>query len=358
MAEGVKQSAIDTLYSGYVGQGEKVEEFENAIAAFVKHHGVCAVNSGTSALSLAYNIIKQATNGKEVLTTPLTCMATNIPLVTNGFAPKWVDVDPKTCNIDLVDLRRKLTKDTCAVVVVHWGGYPVDLDELEKINREFYGMYSRRFVVVEDAAHAFGSVYKDAMIGSHGSDFCAFSFGPIKHLTTTDGGCLMTLNGEKLRIARSLRWYGINRDSRDAPVYTPGFKYNMNDVAASIGIENLKNIPKTLEITRRNAKMLRSGLASVPGLTLLEESPGFESSYWLFTIKVDRVKEFQTKMKSLGIESGPVHTRNDHAACFYMQRAFLPGMDELQKTMTCIPCGWWMAEDDVQYVIESIKSGW
>jgi dTDP-4-amino-4,6-dideoxygalactose transaminase len=367
MAPTVMESLSAVLNSGYIGQGPKVDEFEKLISDYIGNHYVNAVNSGTSALHLALHMLRDECLGAgrdEVLTTPLTCTATNFPIVANGFKIKWVDLDPLTCNLDLTDLRRKLSPKTAAIMVVHWGGYPVDLDELVSIQNECGSLYHFVPTVIEDCAHAFGSTYKGRPLGhSYYRNFCMFSFQAIKHLTTGDGGALVSPSDYYHRRAKLLRWYGLDRTSSvdfrcEQNIKEWGFKFHMNDIAATIGIENFKHIENIVSTHRDNAAFLRRELAHMNGITLLKEECNRNSSYWVFTIRVERRDDFMRKMKEHGIGVSRVHDRNDKHECLREFRSPLPNTDLVCSDMCCIPCGWWVTPEDREYIVNCIKEGW
>jgi len=197
MAEEACNAVAGVLRSGYIGEGPKVKEFEEKIRKFLvpgrPHRGVLAMNSATSAEHLTYHIIKtdKGLSGHEVLTTPLTCTATNWPILANGLDIKWVDVDPHTMNIDLDDLERKITRDTLAITVVHWGGYPVDMKRLANIRDKAHIEFGIYPTIIQDCAHALGSTLHNHSLANWG-DFATYSFQAIKHLTCGDGGALVT----------------------------------------------------------------------------------------------------------------------------------------------------------------------
>ena len=168
MADDAAPNLGEVLQSGYIGQGAKVEEFEEELHEFLGAPYLATLNSATSALHLALHLVKTACPTKtEVLTIPLTCTATNFPIVANGLVPKWVDTDPLTCNIDVIDLRRKVSEKTLAIMIVHWGGYPCDLNAIKDIQHECEGLYGYRPPVIEDCAHAFGATYDGKLLGNH-----------------------------------------------------------------------------------------------------------------------------------------------------------------------------------------------
>jgi len=371
MSKNAKHSVSTVLDSGYIGQGPKVDEFENKLKDVFKSDYVATTNSATSAEHLAMNLLKKP-HGKwtgmseddEILTTPLTCTATNWPIVSNGFKIKWVDVDPTTLNMDLDDLARKITKKTKAIMVVHWGGYPVDLDRLKEIQDSTFKKFGFKPAVIEDCAHAFGSKFKGQPIGSHGN-ICTFSFQAIKHLTSVDGGALILPYLELYNRAKLLRWYGIDRESNrkdfrcEADIPEVGFKFHMNDVNATIGLENLKDVQKeVIDKHISNGKYYDKELQGVDGVTLLDRDTRMESTYWIYSMLVERKQDFMDKMKECGIMVSQVHERNDIHSCVSEYSTHLPSLDKITPKLISIPVGWWVTEEDRKYIVDCIKSGW
>lgn len=361
MSEDVIQPVNEVLLSGYVGQGPKVDEFETILGDYFGNPHVNAVNSCTSGLHLALQMVKDEVR-KEILTTPQTCTATNLAIVANELKIKWVDVDLNTCNLDLTDLRRKINPNTLAIMLVHWGGYPVDLDEVKDIQDQCFQLYGHRPPVIEDCAHAFGSSYKGKLLGNHGN-ICVFSFQAIKHLTTCDGGCIVSPDDGFHKRAKLLRWYGLDRTSsadfrcqQDIEEY--GFKFHMNDLNAVIGIENFKHIESILQKHVDNAKYYYSELKDCDGVKLLENKPDRTSTSWIFTLLVDKRDDFIKWMKECGVEVSRVHDRNDKHSCLKEFKVPLPNTDLLASQMICIPCGWWVNDEDRTYIVECIKKGW
>lgn len=218
MSAAAPAAAARVLGSGRIGQGTEVDEFERELAGRIGNPRVATVNSATSGLQLAVHMVAggPASAGHahdpegEVLSTPLTMEATNWAILANGLRIRWVDVDPATLNVDLDDLARKISPRTRAIMVVHFAGYPVDLDRLAAILDEAEARFGFRPAVIEDSAHAWGATYRGTPIGTHGN-ICVFSFQAIKHLTSGDGGALVLPTDELHRRARLLRWFGIDR---------------------------------------------------------------------------------------------------------------------------------------------------
>ena len=383
MANETSEEVSKVLMSGFIGQGPKVEDFESLLKGYFNNSNVVTTNAATSAEHIALHMLKRPEKNvkgyhgvafvenqwdgigpeDEVLTTPLTCTATNWPILANGMKLKWVDVDPNTCNMDLDDLERKISPTTKVIMVVHWGGYPVDLDRLKEIQEKAYQLYGFKPVVIEDCAHAFGSTYKGTKIGSHGN-ICTFSFQAIKHLTTGDGGCAIFPYENQAKRAKLLRWYGINREDNrkdfrcESDISEYGFKFHMNDINATIGINNLPGVKLNINTTIDNANFYNQELADVSGVTLLENKSDRQSSYWIYTMKVERQQDFMDKMKECNIMVSRVHERNDIHSCMSEFKTDLPNLDKLVKEMICIPVGWWVTPEDRQYIVDCIKSGW
>lgn len=383
MSKKASKEASKIINSGYIGQGPVVEQFEEDLRHKIYSEFVVTTNSATSAEHIAIRMLKNPSEEKEVfeygyvtktwpgiqegdeaLCTPLTCTATNWPVLANGMKIKWVDIDPNNLNIDLDDLERKLSPTTKIIYVVHWGGYPIDLDRVKKIQDKCYNLYGFRPAVIEDCAHSLGSKYKGKPLGSHGN-FATFSFQAIKHLTSVDGGMLVCPNEKFYKRAKLLRWYGIDRDDNrkdfrcenDIPEW--GYKMHMNDVNAAIGLANLKEVDeKVLSKVKSNANYYNEQLKDAKGVTLLENKDGYESAYWIYTIKVERQDDFMRAMQKKGIMVSRVHERNDKHTCVKEYRSALPNLDKIVKEMICIPVGWWVTKEQREYIVESIKQGW
>jgi dTDP-4-amino-4,6-dideoxygalactose transaminase len=289
MADEAKRNVADVLDSGFIGQGPKVEEFERLLREKLGVPYINTINSATSGLQLAIHLIKSDFGpDDEILSTPLTCTVTNFAILANNIKIKWVDVDPDTCNMDHRDLARKISPKTKAIMLVHWGGMACDLQYVEIVTKRCQDMFGFKPHIIEDCAHAWGSKFNDKLIGTHGN-FSVFSFQAIKHLTTGDGGALICPNDEYHRRAKLLRWYGLDRNSSadfrcEQNIQEWGFKYHMNDIAASIGISNLHQIDPVVDAHRSNGKFFQKELANVPGVKLLKVEPNCDPSYWVFTL--------------------------------------------------------------------------
>lgn len=352
MSPSVMDPLREVLFSGYVTQGPKVDELETKLSGFLNHPYVATVNSGTSALHLALDL-SNVKAGDEVISTPMTCTATNWPILSHNAKIVWADIDPKTGNIDPKKIKESITKRTKAIMIVDWGGYPCDIDEIKKI--------ASGIPVIEDAAHAFGALYKNRMVGQT-ADYTCFSFQAIKHLTTVDGGALTVQSKSDYEKAVLLRYFGIDRKNRskdyriEKDVYSLGYKFHMNDVAASIGLENFKHTGNILRSHRENAEFYKNELAGLRKINLLSEKKGYQSSYWIFTMLVDNPERFSDFMKERNVMASQVHRRNDNHPITKPFIKPLPGVDEFTKHMVCIPVGWWVSKKDREYIADIVKA--
>ena len=383
MAETASEEVGKVLKSGYIGQGPKVDEFENQLKQHFNHDYVTTVNAGTSALHLALHLLKKSNKenvnvtgfggyqsfwpgleeGDEVLATPMTCTASNWPILANGLKIKWVDIDPETLNMDLDDLERKITPKTKVIMLVHWGGYPNDLDRIKEIQEKSYRLYGFKPAVIEDGAHSFGSKYKGKPIGTHGN-LTMYSLQAIKHITSVDGGLLLSPHKKLNDRARLIRWYGIDRDGDrkdfrcEADIEEWGFKFHMNDVCATVGIENLKHFDTIVNRHKENAKFYDEQLKDIDGVTLLKREEGHDSAFWIYSILVENRDGFYKHMHENGIAVSQVHERNDKHTCVREFVSNLPNLERTISKVVSIPVGWWVSDEDREYIVETIKRGW
>ena len=376
MSDDVMDPVTSVLKSGFLTEGPQVEKFERALKDYIGVENLLTINSATSGLTLALRLLIEEDEKAEwpgfdkendiVLTPALTCFATNASILANNCNIKWIDTDNTTANVSVKDISTKLNRHTKVVYIVHWGGYPVDLNALKNLQDLHYQKYGYRFMIVEDCAHAFGATYDGKMLGNHGN-ICVYSFQAIKYLTAGDGGAIILPNERLYQRCKLLRWFGIDRNQRnynrkdlrmEHDIMEWGYKFHMNDINATIGLYNLPHIAELIRKNRQNNTFLRKELSEVEDITLLEQSENRETAAWLFTMRVKRKSEFIEKLKSNGIATSQVHNRNDLNTCVFQYQCELPNIDELEQDMICIPVGWWLSKDDLEYIVTTIKSGW
>lgn len=355
--EGAAQRVADTLATRWIGQGPQVDTFEQRFAEhFCGDHAPLAVGSGTDALHLAY-LLAGIGPGDEVVTPVFTCTATNIPLRYLGATPVFADIEPSSLNIDVDHVRSLMNDRTRAIVCVDYGGLPCDLSGLREVADEF------GVPLIEDAAQALGATFEGAPIGSI-ADFTIFSFQAIKHITTGDGGLLSIRDTSLVPDARSLRWFGINREKKQLGVWENditllGYKYQMTDIGAAMGHAGLDEFDRTLAFRRELFDRYVAGLRGLPDVEILSlPDERREHAAWLFTIAVDERRSLQRKLFDRGIESNQVHYRNDRYSIFGQRRSNLPAMDAMEERYLVLPLHTRMTLSDVDRVCATIGEGW
>lgn len=393
MAPTVGDAVTKTLYSNFVGQGPKVEEFEANLKDYFNNNRLVTLNSATSGEHLALRLLQQPSKsfvhdgmgqlvsgwpglnkGDTILASPLTCLASNSVIIFDGYKVKWVDIDTNTLNMDLDDLARKITPETKVIMLPLWGGMPVNMTKLQRIQDDAAKMYGFRPAVIIDAAHAMGSYFNHKLVCNFGH-ITSYSLQAIKHVTSIDGGVLVLPHQELTECAKLLRWYGLSRaESRidfrsDNDVAEIGTKWHMNDVNASIGIENFRHVHEITDKHRENAKFFNTELSQpgkfirgnpvpIDGVTLLNTTANSDSSYWIYTILVEHRDDFMLMMADAGIQVSRVHERTDKHSVFKEFRSQLPNLESIIDNYVCIPVHHGVGEEERSYIVEQIKKGW
>jgi perosamine synthetase len=342
----------DVLYSGRISEGEPVYEFERKFSGFVGLPNVLSFYSGTAALHTAL-ILAGVQPGDEVISTAMTAEPTNMAIRHAGGKIVWADVDPANGNLTAPSIADRVTARTRAIMVVHYGGIPAPMDAIRAV-AERSGI-----PVIEDAAHALGARYANHSIGAD-SAYTMFSLQAIKHMTTVDGGMLACKDPNDLPKGRRLRWFGIDRHASrtEVDVGCVGYKYHMNNVNATIGLAQLDHISPILERHIANGRHFDTALRGIPGLDLCRWDEQAEPSYWFYTVLAERRDNLARCLADHGIESSQAHKRNDLHSVFLSSRCELPGLDSFYSRMLHIPCGWWVSDEDRDFIIAAIRAGW
>jgi len=340
----------EVLRSGWITSGPKVQEFEKQLSAYFGGRPVRTFNSGTCTMEIALRIAGIGP-GDEVITTPISWVATANVILEVGATPVFADIDPVTRNIDLDKVEAAVTPRTRAIIPVYLAGKPVDMDKL-------YGIAKKHNLrVIEDAAQAIGSSWKGKPIGSFG-DFVSFSFQANKNITTSEGGCLVLNNEEEARLAEKYRLQGVTRSGWDGiEVDVLGGKFNMTDIAAVIGLGQFEKLNDITAHRRKLAKhyfdTLGKDFEKSTGAQLPPED--YESTNWhLFQVVLpERITrpEFMEKMKEYNIGVG-FHYAPIHLFQLYRSRGFREGMfpeaERVGRRIVSLPMFYAMNEDDVE----------
>jgi len=338
---GTIDGVTDTLKTRWIGEGPKVKEFERQFSRYVGRP-CAAVGSCTDALHLSY-LLAGIGPGDEVIAPLFTCTATNIPLLYCGAKIRFCDVAADSLNMDLGHLRRLITERTKAIVVVHYGGMPVN-----------ESIFAEPFTIIEDCAQALG-----APVGVRG-DFACYSFQAVKHVTCGDGGMLV-LPAHLVDKVRRMRWFGIDRVAKLNGTWANditeiGYKYQMTDIAASMGLAGLALLDEQIQYRRDLRDSYVRGITDIDGIDVIDNDPS--SACWLMTVLVEKREDFRRKLLAEGIETDQVHYRNDRYSIFKESRGEFPNMDAVDDRYLCLPLHMGMTLADVWRICAVIRSGW
>lgn len=361
------REVVGVLKSNWIGTGPKTQEFEELFREYIGCDYAIALNSCTAALHLAL-IALGIGPGDEVITTPMTFAATANVIEHVGARPVFVDIEPSTLTIDTIKIEDKVTRMTKAILPVHFAGHPAEMGKIEKISKAY------RLSVVEDAAHAIESKYNGRKIGAI-SDFTAFSFYATKNITTAEGGMLTTRNRKMYEKIRILSLHGMTKDAwkryshrgivSHFEIFKPGFKYNMFDLQAALGINQMRNIKRLYERRKQIYKLYKKELSAVDGLSLPVERGDIVHSYHLFIVLLELAKlkisrdKFRTLLEERNIGTG-VHYISLHKQPFYKKKYGLKDSDfpvasTVSDRTLSLPLYNGLKDEEVMYIIECVK---
>lgn len=344
--------------TGWLGMGSTVKQFEDELKTFLGVKNVIAVNTGTSALHIALDSCG-VSEGDEVLVPSLTFVSSVQAIVACKAIPVFCDVYPDTLNINIEEVKRKITSRTKVIMPVHYGGLPCEMDELFRIAEE------KNIVVIEDAAHAFGSTYKGRKIGSFGNITC-FSFDPIKNITCGEGGAVVTNNNEIAQEIIKKRILGIDKDTWSRyknerswfyDVVTLGFRYHMSNINAAIGLVQLKKAHLFIEKKRRIVRQYDDAFRDLEGLELLYRNYE-ETAPFFYIVKVldGKRDELMEYLKENGIGSGVHYIPNHLQSYFKNYYVKLPVTEKVGQEIVTLPLYYDITDNDVRKVINGVRS--
>jgi perosamine synthetase len=294
-----------------------------------------------------------------VITTAQTFVATAMAILYAGARPVFADIQSHSPNLDPTDIERRITPRTKAILVVHYGGYPCDLDEINLLAARFH------LTVIEDAAQSLGAIYKGKAVGGC-ADFGAFSFQAIKQLTTGDGGMLLCRDEHDHQLAYRRRWFGIDRAGRtpsetgqpEWDITEVGYKYHMNDIAGAMGLAQLEFFEAALMRRRQLNRVYRNAFGGVTGLELLDEKPDRQGACWLFTVEVERRADFIRALRGRGIEAAVWHQRIDLNSVFGGLCEGLVNQTRFSDRQVSLPLRESLTDDEVSQIQRSVQMGW
>lgn len=356
------QAVIEVLKSDYLTTGPKVQEFEKTVAEYVGAKYAVAVSNGTAALH-ATCFAAGIKSGDEVITTPITFAASSNCVLYCGGKAVFADIEADTYNIDPNDIVRKITNKTKAIIPVHFAGQPCNMDKINEIAKQY------NLIVIEDAAHALGADYKGKKIGSI-SDMTIFSFHPVKHITTGEGGMITTNDKDLYDKLILFRTHGITRDSEfmthneGAWYYEQldlGFNYRITDIQCALGISQMKKLDRFVARRKEIANKYNQAFRDVQNIILPKQADNCNSSWHLYVIQIlnkDRKQVFN-KLRQLGIGVN-VHYIPVYKHPYYQNNGYnktaCANAENYYKHTISIPIFPKMTDKEVDYVIENIKA--
>jgi perosamine synthetase len=348
----------ETLKSGWVGLGPKTAEFESKFANFIGSNHAIGTNSCTAALHLALKVSNL--EGKEVITTPMTFISTNMAILYNNAIPVFCDIEHDTLNMDADKIESLISERTKALLAVHYGGHSCDMDKVLSLAKEYH------LLVIEDCAHASGAEYKGKKLGSLG-DFGCFSFHAVKNLAMGEGGAITTDDSAADGRLRKLRWMGISKDTwsredKDQKLYSwyysvdeIGYKYHMHDISAAIGLVQLKKLEQMNRRRKEIVDIYDEAFKDMEEIEVPPLKPYANSSCHNYVIKLDARDELNEYLKTKGISTGVHYIPNNHYRVFGQFRGETPVADRVWKRVLTLPVFPDLTEGEQQYVIEQIK---
>lgn len=359
------KEVIKVLKSDWLTQGPKIKEFEDALCKYTGAKYSVVVSSGTAALNIAC-LAADIKGDDEVITSPITFVASVNCILYCGGKPVFVDIQKDTVNIDPEEVKKKIDSNTKAIIPVHFAGHPCDLEEIKRIAKK------HDLLIIEDAAHALGAEYKNIKVGScRYSDMAILSFHPVKHITTGEGGAVLTNRKDLYEKLLLFRNHGITRDKKkmvktDGPWYYEmqelGLNYRLTDLQCALGISQLKKIDKFIERRRDIVSIYNKELSGVDEIILPIEKPYVKSSWHIYYIRLRdssrRRLIFKKLLKhGLGVQVHyiPVHLQPYYKEKFgYKVGDYLKAEDYYTSTIT-LPLYPKMTDNDIQYVIEVLN---
>lgn len=359
MAESAHAALKPVLESGQLAAGRQVAAFESRLAAWLGAREAVALGDASGALTLAL-YLSGVRPGDEVIASPLACAATLMPIANLFARPVWCDVDPHSGMPNPGHIAAVMTDKTRAILLYHWSGDVADVGGIKTLARQ------RGVKLVEDATEALGAEWNGHRLGGE-ADFTVYSFYATKHLTTGEGAALLAADPQTLQVARHLRRFGIdpaqlrlsNGDLNPAfDIPLAGFNFIMNEMAATLGLEQLPHADAIVARHRANGQYYEAALAGIPGLHLLQRRKDSVSGFWTYALCAERRDDLIRKLHACGIGAQRLHLRNDGYSCFGGVARQLPGMAAFDTQNLSIPCGWWVGDEERELVVECIRAGW
>lgn len=357
-------AVVDVLKSGWISTGPKNQEFEERFKIYTGAKNAIAVSSCTDAMELSL-VVGGISKGDEIITTPLTFTATANVVIHQGAIPVFADIDRYTLNIDPSEIEKKITSKTRAIMPVHYAGQPCQMDEIINIAKD------HNLMIFSDAAHALGAEYNGKKIGSIG-DTTSFSFHVQKNLTTAEGGMLTTDNDDWANKLKILRLHGMTKDAWNRAsgsqvhydVVFPGYKCNMTDIQAALGLAQLNKLEDYIAIRQKYARMYDNAFSQIPQIILLKRIDGIRHSENMYVIMLNLemlninrdefIRYLQAENIFCAVHFKPIHLHSYYANTFGYKRGDYPNAEYAFERVITLPLSPGLTENDIQDVITAV----
>jgi dTDP-4-amino-4,6-dideoxygalactose transaminase len=356
-----------TLNSGWLTEGSKNKQFENLFKKYLKTNFITTTSNATSALDMSIKLLN-AKKRSEIITPSITWASAVNMIELNGYTPIFVDVDPETFNLDMEDVKKKISKNTAAIIPVHFAGQAYDIDKLKRI------INGKKIKIIEDCSHAIGTFYKDKHVGTN-ADFAIFSFHPNKNITTAEGGLIICKNKVDFNNALKFKYHGLsNKVSKKLnknikkEVINPGMKYILSDIHASIGIAQFNKLNIILDKRKKIANRYINFLKNLKNISPLIKKNNYKNihSWHLFIIKFNFKKlkinfnqileKFSKSQINTGLHYYPVHLHKYYKKKYALKKISLPNTNNLKDSYVSLPLYPGLSQKDQNYICKVLKS--
>lgn len=351
----MEAAALDVMRSGQIASGRKVSELEQAFAALAGRECTVSTNDLTSAVTMALHLAGVRA-GDEVATIAFSCLQSNSPIARLKARPVWIDIDPTTISMSVADLAAKLKPSVKAVMLYHIAGYPADTVRIAALCRNL------GIPLIEDCNNAIGATLDNCPVGVHG-EYAVYSLYPTRQINGIDGGMLATPDAATAARATRLRRYGLDtqtfRDSRgeidpESDVPEIGWSATLNNLNAAVALSQFDTLSGRTARTRVIATRLASALCCLHRLRIVEKVSGAIPAFWGFLVLSEQRDTLLEHLKAQGIKSSIFHQRNDWYTGFGTPRVDLPGTAVVMAQILALPCGWWLTDSQVDYLIHRL----
>lgn len=349
--------ATDVLRSGQIASGSFVKQFTEGFGRLIGNPNVVTLNDMSSAIQIALHL-SGVTKDDEVLTTAFACMSTNAPIATAGAKPIWVDVDSETGLMDPDSLRKAITARSKAVLVYHVAGYPAKIKEIAEICLEF------GLKLIEDCDNALLASVGGELVGSFGH-FAIYSFYPNRQINAIEGGALVCRDEKDVERAVRLRRFGIDlskfrdRDGEidpDSDIPEIGWSAMLNNLNSAMGHAQLSTVGERMSKTRENVLLLTEKLKNIDELKIVPPNADCIPAYWVMLLRLKNRDKVLRELKAKGIHVSKLHHRTDLYSGFRTESADLPSTKQFTDEILAVPCGWWLAGDDIEMIVVQLRN--